>query len=346
MNLPRVSALCRLVVLGFSVAAVLRPIRVPAAPAPAQPATGAQLLEMKLSFLPSVVAEYDGKKLTAAAFRKQAAPQLMMLLSRNPRMPTAQLRTIVAAMVKQIVDRDLLAEIAAKAGFKPDIKKANAKLTDLARRFGGEKGLAKILAIQGLTRAEAVAQIAKDMSVSAWIDKTLRPKVTVSEAALKKYFAQHKNEFGTPEKVDASHILIACKANAPKAEQEKARKKAEAVLAKLKKGADFAEMAKKYSDCPSKARGGDLGMFGHGEMVPAFERAAFALKPGQLSGIVHTRFGYHIIKGGKHQKASAARFEDVKGKIRDKLTRGKLIALLQKRLDSARKAAKVKILVK
>ena len=304
------------------------------------------MLAMKLSFLPKVVAKYNGKELTAEAFRKQAAPQLMMLLARNRGMPTAQLRTIVSAIIKQIVDRELLADFAAKAGFKPDVRKADAKLMELAGRFGGPEGLKKILAIQGITREEAVRQIAKDMAVSAWIDKTLRPKVKIDDKDLREYFAAHKSEFGVPEKVGASHILIACKADAPKADQKKAEKKAEEVLKKLQKGADFAKMAKEYSDCPSKARGGDLGTFGHGEMVPAFEEAAFTLKEGQLSGIVHTRFGYHIIKGGKHQAGHAADFAQAKEKIRAKLQRQKLIALIQEQVAAAGKAAKVEILVK
>ena len=86
------------------------------------------------------------------------------------------------------------------------------------------------------------------------------------------------------KEVKASHILV-----------EK-RSEAERILEELKKGTDFSELAKKYSGCPSKKRGGDLGWFGRGRMVPEFEKAAFSLKKGELSDIVKTQFGYHIIK--------------------------------------------------
>ncbi|MFQ6126618.1 MAG: peptidylprolyl isomerase [Candidatus Heimdallarchaeota archaeon] len=83
--------------------------------------------------------------------------------------------------------------------------------------------------------------------------------------------------------IRASHILV------------KTRDKAEEILEQLKMGADFAKLAREHSECPSKKRGGDLGKFNRGQMVKTFERAAFALKKGQISDIVHTQFGYHII---------------------------------------------------
>ncbi len=84
--------------------------------------------------------------------------------------------------------------------------------------------------------------------------------------------------------VKASHILV------------KKRSEAEKILEELKKGANFAELAKKHSECPSRKRGGDLGWFGRGKMVPEFEKAAFSLKKGELSDLVKTQFGYHLIK--------------------------------------------------
>ena len=84
--------------------------------------------------------------------------------------------------------------------------------------------------------------------------------------------------------VRCAHILV------------KSRKTAEKLLKDIQKGADFGELAKNYSECPSKEKGGDLGWFGKGQMVPQFERAAFALQPGKLSQAVQTQFGFHIIK--------------------------------------------------
>jgi len=102
-----------------------------------------------------------------------------------------------------------------------------------------------------------------------------------------------------PNNIRASHILISYKGT-PVTEatrsQAEARQLAEQLLAKVKAGENFAELAATYSDCPSSEAGGDLGPFPKGRMVPPFDQAAFALKPGQISGIVETQFGYHIIK--------------------------------------------------
>lgn len=131
-----------------------------------------------------------------------------------------------------------------------------------------------------------------DLSV-ADLAKDIHP----SEAQLKKYYTDHLGDFGTQETRRASHILIAVDKDADKKAVAAARAKAEDILKKLHDGASFADLAKKYSDDPgSAAQGGDLGYFGRGVMDPAFEKAVFSLSPGQVSGIVRSAFGFHIIK--------------------------------------------------
>ena len=116
------------------------------------------------------------------------------------------------------------------------------------------------------------------------------------EKKIKDYYATHTAEFNTEEKIHARHILV--KFEAAKSESVKvAEKKAEDLLAQLKKGADFAKLAKENSDDPgSKAKGGELEPFARGRMVPEFEAAAFSLKPKTLSGLIKTQYGFHIIE--------------------------------------------------
>ncbi len=101
------------------------------------------------------------------------------------------------------------------------------------------------------------------------------------------------------DKVAASHILLMYKGSmrsSASRSQEDAKAEIARLEAELNNGGDFATLARDYSDCPSKTKGGDLGSFGHGQMVPAFEEAAFGLPVGGTSGIVETPFGYHLIK--------------------------------------------------
>jgi peptidyl-prolyl cis-trans isomerase D len=121
-------------------------------------------------------------------------------------------------------------------------------------------------------------------------------QVTPTDADIQAYYEAHADDYRHPEEVRARHILFKVAPNATEADKAAARTQAEDVLAKAKGGADFAELAKQYSQDSTASNGGDLGRFGHGVMAPAFESAAFALEPGQISDVVETPFGFHIIK--------------------------------------------------
>ena len=141
--------------------------------------------------------------------------------------------------------------------------------------------------------------------------------IKVSEDDLRKYYEENKSRFTTPEERRASHILVKVDKNAPADVRAKAKAKAEAILEQLRKSPDsFAELAKKDSDDPgSSAKGGDLDFFGRGAMVKPFEDEVFKLKPGEISGIVQTDFGYHIIKLTAVRGGETKPFDAVRGEI-------------------------------
>jgi peptidyl-prolyl cis-trans isomerase D len=155
--------------------------------------------------------------------------------------------------------------------------------------------------------------------------EALKKGITVPEDDLRKYYSENEKRYTTPEERRASHILVKADKDAPKAERDKAKAKAEALLAEVRKNpASFAEIAKKDSDDEgSAAKGGDLDYFGRGAMVKPFEEAAFALKPGEISGVIESDFGYHIIKldavrGGQKKSFEEVRPE-IEGEIRNQL---------------------------
>ncbi|HDZ24633.1 MAG TPA: hypothetical protein ENH70_08870 [Desulfobacteraceae bacterium] len=144
-------------------------------------------------------------------------------------------------------------------------------------------------------------------------------QVTVSEKEIKEYYEYNMDSFKVPAKVCARHILFRLKENATKAEAEKIRKKAEAVLKMARSGKDFANLAKKYSEGPTGKNGGDLGCFSRGKMVKPFEEAAFKLKKGEISDLVKTRFGYHIIKVENVHAERTKTLDEVRGQIESDL---------------------------
>ena len=124
----------------------------------------------------------------------------------------------------------------------------------------------------------------------------------------KKYYDEHKADYKSEEEVKASHILVDTEEDIKKAKE------------RLDKGEDFAEVAKSASKCPSAPRGGDLGFFGKGRMVPEFEKVAFSLKEGEVSAPVKTQFGWHIIKATGRKEAKQQTLDEVKADIEKKLT--------------------------
>jgi peptidyl-prolyl cis-trans isomerase D len=162
---------------------------------------------------------------------------------------------------------------------------------------------------------------------------TLKKGTTVSEEDLRKYYDENMSRYTSAEERRASHILVKADKDAPAAEKQKAKAKAEALLAELrKKPAAFAELAKKNSDDPgSGERGGDLDYFGRGAMVKPFEDAAFAMKPGEISNVVESDFGYHIIRLDAVRGGEKKPFDAVRASIEDEVKK----QLAQKRYSEA-----------
>lgn len=144
------------------------------------------------------------------------------------------------------------------------------------------------------------------------------PKQFVDFEEVEKYYNENvEDEFMKPGKIRVRHILIAVPENATQEQDAAAKAKIEDILKQLNEGADFATLAQQYSNCPSRERGGDLGYFGEGDMVPEFEKAAYKLeKKGDISPIVRTKFGYHIIKLEDKLKDEPRDLKEVEDKIR------------------------------
>jgi peptidyl-prolyl cis-trans isomerase D len=162
--------------------------------------------------------------------------------------------------------------------------------------------------------------------------------VSVSDREVERYYQQNSSRYETGDQLAASHILFK---TGPDADEEAVRKKAEAVLAQAKAGADFAELARQYSEDTSAENGGDLGLFGRGQMVPEFEAAAFALQEGQVSDLVRSTYGFHIIKLNGREAAFVRPLDSVRDEIRNTITQEKARDKMDKAVDSAAEKLRV-----
>lgn len=138
--------------------------------------------------------------------------------------------------------------------------------------------------------------------------RQLLADVNVSEEEVEAYYNENKSEFTKPAQAKASHILV------------DTEEQAKEIKAEIEGGLSFEEAAGKYSKCPSNAKGGDLGFFGQGQMVPEFETAVFDMEVGQMSAPVQTQFGFHLIKKTDAQEAGQATFGEVRQNIAQQLT--------------------------
>ena len=168
---------------------------------------------------------------------------------------------------------------------------------------------------------EQLSYVFDDFIAREYLAKVVIADVTVPEEDLKKYYREHEKDFQLPEQITVRHILIAATKEAPPEEKNKARARAEALLERLKKGEDFAKLAKEYSEDPISApKGGELTPITPGKTnSEEFEKAAFALKPGELSGIVTTSYGFQIIKMDQHREKRTASFAEAREFIFNKM---------------------------
>jgi len=194
-------------------------------------------------------------------------------------------------------------------------KQIEFKMAQNKSKFASTAEFETALKDSGITEKDLTEISRKDIVISNYIEKEIVPSITVTDDEIKKFYDDNKAQLGEEPQVKASHILIGVDTAAAPEEKTKAREKAEALLKELKAGKDFAAAAKADSTCPSKEQGGDLGFFGKGQMVSAFEQAAFALQPGEISDVVETQFGYHIIKVTEKKDAEPPQFDEIKEKI-------------------------------
>ncbi|MGA2092802.1 MAG: peptidylprolyl isomerase [Sedimentisphaerales bacterium] len=265
-----------------------------------------------------VAVTVNGSAITEGQLDARIMPRLARLGSKlTPAMAEQYKSRMRAQMLEGMILERLLDEQVKKMGITVTDSDVNDKITEILSQQGMTMDVFKsMLQAQGQDFEQVKHEIGKTVGYEKLIDGQL-PSKDINDAEALAFYERSKEDYNTPEQVQASHILITPDHNNPDVNQAKAQAKAKAekLLQQLKAGADFATLAKENSDCPSKAKGGDLGMFTRGQMVQPFEDVAFALKPGDLSDVVETQFGYHIIKVALHKPGEMAPFEKVKPQI-------------------------------
>ena len=196
----------------------------------------------------------------------------------------------------------------------------DAEVSKVVTQVGGPENYKKALDAQGITEVQFRKELEKGAKVNKLVEQACAGVADPTEDEVAKFYEAHKAEFVVPHQVLCQHILV-------KGSDDAALDKIKAIRERIVSGgADFAEEAKKNSDCPSGQEGGSLGWFGRGMMVPEFDKVAFEMKKGEVSGVVSTQFGYHIIYKADEKGGGQQTLVDVHDQVKDLLrheTRGR-----------------------
>lgn len=277
------------------------------------------------------------------AYKASAAAQGQAL-------PESKRSELEEQVLSRLINTRLLLDRATVADQAQAKELAEKTYTEYKGRMPSEDAFKRQIVALGMSLEQFRSRILEEATFRAVIDRELKAKITIAEEQAREYYTNNPARFDLPDRVRASHILFLIidpltRKELPDAQKTKKKDLAEKILARVKAGEDFAKLAKEYSEDPgSRDRGGELPAFAHGNMVPEFEEAAFGLAPNQISGLVPTKFGFHIIKMFEKMPARKIPFTEASPDIKGFLAVQEAQKQLPDFLKKLRAEAEVQIL--
>ncbi len=267
--------------------------------------------------LPEVVARVNGETISKSDFEK--ALQNIEANAGGP-VPPDQRDRVYRGVLDQMIGFRLLIQETKNRKLAVSDAEIEKRIAQIRSRFPTEEAFTQTLAQQNVTLEQLRTDARNDMLVGNMLQAEVAPKVAVTPEQVNDFYQKNPQQFQQPERVRASHILIGFPQDADEAAKKDARTKAAEILKEVQAGKDFAALAKQHSTDPGSGQnGGDLGFFQQGQMVPAFDKAAFSMKPGETSDLVETNFGLHIIRVAERQPARTVPLDEVRPQIQQYL---------------------------
>jgi len=304
----------------------------------------------------NVAVTIDGVDILESEIEKLVKPQLEMLAKKSSQLPPEVTEQYARQLREQFLEQTIRRYLLDKKVKESNIAITDKEVMDMINEIASSQKeplsleeFKKKMAEYGQSFDEVKEEIRSGLARNKFMEAKWAGKIDVTEEDARKYYDENPKQFETPEQVGASHILIKpeftdpnVNPNAdPNEAKAKARARIEGLLKQIKDGADFAELAKANSACPSAPKGGDLGFFPRGETTPAFEKVAFETEIGQISEVVETEYGYHIIKVTGHKDASTISFDQAKDNIVQQLTEKKKSDIAEEYIESLKAQANI-----
>jgi len=291
------------------------------------------------------VVTVNGESLTRADLDKE-----MDMISASPQfasMPPEQAGMIRQQMESRVVDRFVSQQLLSSAAAAEKIEASDAEVDEFITGIRGtlpeDVTLEGIMQERGMTMDKLRGDVASDIRIRKLLEAKTAAVPAVSEAQIAAYYEGNKETFTLPASVRARHILVKLENGADEAAKTAAKTKIEGIRKQIEEGTvTFEAAATEHSDCPSGKRGGDLGTFSHGQMVPAFEEAAFSQAINAVGPVIETPFGYHIVQVTEKIEAGERKLEEVRADISEQLATQEKQTVVQDYIESLRTAADIK----
>jgi len=252
----------------------------------------------------AVVVDVDGTKLTQGELDTEIKKKFAAIKDKIPAERTKQVReSMKRQVINDFIMRTLLKNEVKRLGITSSEQEVGLAVAQLRNSLPAGMTLEDMMKKNRITKEEMEEEIRLGIKINKLVLSQTKGKAKPTEKEISRFYQKNKEKFKMPESVHVRHILIAKTATDNEAVKAERKAKAENLRKQLLEGADFAELAKKYSDCPSKESGGDLGILPRGQSVKPFEDAAFSQQEKAIGPVVETDFGYHIIQVLEHRSA-------------------------------------------
>lgn len=247
--------------------------------------------------------------------------------------------------LNDLIEFELLFKEAKKRGIKVKSSTIDEVIDENVKKFGSKKKFKEVLKKQGLTIDEFKERVRKYHMVVTLLNNVFKD-TEYKEDELREYYGKNKQKFRRPESLHLYHILIKVDSTATEEEWGKKKKYAEEILEKIRSGGDFGEVAYNYSEDPYKFKSGDLGFVHKGQLEPDIEKVAFSLKEGEMSGVVRSIYGFHILKAGEKRPETMMSFDEVKDKLKKDLDAKRFEEKREALLERLKKEYAIEIYIK
>ena len=263
----------------------------------------AESIDEASNSLPEIVASVNDVKLTSRSIKTALQRVKMQASHQNQVINKEQIKQMINKVLDTEIQREILFQRGKEFKIEASDEDVSKVIDSMENRHNSKEGFLKEFSKRGITIEMFKKQIRRNIIVSRLIEKEIHDKIEISNQQIMDFYKNNEGSFIAPESVHAAHILIKVDHKMSGDDKKTAKKKIEDILKKAREGEDFTELAKQHSEGPSASRGGDLSSITRGQMVKEFEDAAFKLNEGEISDIVGTQFGYHIIKAYKKKEA-------------------------------------------